>query len=233
LRIDSHQYFWVREGHSYLPEALGPILNRNKFDGSVAVAAQRTVDDTRRLLELASQHDFVRGVLGWAEDAETLDEFETHPKFLGVAMRLEERIPVEELQRRGLTLDLMLAARDLPRVARLAESAPELRIVIDHMAAGPFDEWSRGMAAVEGMPQVFCKISGLYRSGLDLRPHVQHLLKKWGPGRLMFGSDWPAALPQYSWKENLACFTQAIGAQTIETREQLLGETARRVYRLE
>lgn len=233
MRIDSHQYFWVREGHSYLPETLGPILNRNHFDGSVAVAAQRTVEDTRRLLELGSAHDFVRGVLGWAEDAETLDEFQHNPKFRGVAMRLEERIPVEELQRRDLTLDLMLAARDLPRVARLAESAPKLRIVIDHMAAGPFADWSRDVAQLRPIPQVFCKISGLYRSGIDLRPHVQHLMKTWGPGRLMFGSDWPAALPQYSWKENLACFTQAIGAQTIEIREQLLGETARRVYRLE
>ena len=30
----------------------------------------------------------------------------------------------------------------------------------------------------------------------------------------------------------LAAFTQAIGAQTLETREQLLGATARRFYRL-
>ena len=35
------------------------------------------------------------------------------------------------------------------------------------------------------------------------------------------------------WKAALAAFTQAIGPQTLETREHLLGGTARRFYRLE
>jgi L-fuconolactonase len=35
-----------------------------------------------------------------------------------------------------------------------------------------------------------------------------------------------------TWKEALAAFTQAIGPQTMETRAQLLGGTARRFYRL-
>jgi predicted TIM-barrel fold metal-dependent hydrolase len=48
----------------------------------------------------------------------------------------------------------------------------------------------------------------------------------------MFGSDWPSSLPECSWKENLAAFTQAIGAQAIEVREELLGGTAARFYRL-
>ena len=46
----------------------------------------------------------------------------------------------------------------------------------------------------------------------------------------MFGSDWPNGLPQYTWKAALAAFTQAIGAQPIDVREQLLGATAARVY---
>jgi hypothetical protein len=36
----------------------------------------------------------------------------------------------------------------------------------------------------------------------------------------------------YTWKHNLSAFTQAIGAQTIEVREQLLGGTAAHVYKL-
>ena len=53
-----------------------------------------------------------------------------------------------------------------------------------------------------------------------------------GPARLMFGSDWPNHLPEVSWKVSLAAFTQSIGAQPIETREQLLGGTAQRFYGL-
>ena len=53
-----------------------------------------------------------------------------------------------------------------------------------------------------------------------------------GEDKLVFGSDWPNGLPQHTWKSALAVFTQAIGAQPIDVREQLLGGTAARVYRL-
>jgi predicted TIM-barrel fold metal-dependent hydrolase len=49
----------------------------------------------------------------------------------------------------------------------------------------------------------------------------------------MYGSDWPSYLPEGTWKAALAAFTQAIGPQTLETREHVLGGTAHRFYRLE
>jgi predicted TIM-barrel fold metal-dependent hydrolase len=48
----------------------------------------------------------------------------------------------------------------------------------------------------------------------------------------MFGSEWPVRLPDVTWKESLAAFTQSIGAQPMEIREQLLGGTATEFYRL-
>jgi L-fuconolactonase len=66
----------------------------------------------------------------------------------------------------------------------------------------------------------------------DLKPYVQHVLRLFGPDRLMFGSDWPVCLLAGSWKEVLAAFTQAIGAQPIEIRSRLLGETAQKFYKL-
>jgi predicted TIM-barrel fold metal-dependent hydrolase len=48
----------------------------------------------------------------------------------------------------------------------------------------------------------------------------------------MFGSEWPVRLPDVTWKESLAAFTQAIGANPIEVREQLLGGTAAAFYSL-
>jgi L-fuconolactonase len=66
----------------------------------------------------------------------------------------------------------------------------------------------------------------------EARPYVRHALALFGPARLMFGSDWPNGLPGCTWKTNLAAFTQAIGAQPIEVREELLGGTAARAYGL-
>src|ERR1035438_1180433 len=103
-RIDSHQHF-TRE---YTPSLLFPILKRNRFDGSVVVANVPSVEETRWLLALAAEHDFVRAVVGWADLAdprvgEMLDEYQRHPKFRGVSWALEEDLPagLGELERRG------------------------------------------------------------------------------------------------------------------------------------
>ena len=231
-RIDSHQHF-TRE---YLPSLLFPILKRNRFDGSVAVANVPSVEETRWLLALAAEHDFIQAVVGWAdlEDpraGEVLDEYQRHAKFRGVCYWFEGELPqgLGELERRGLTLDV--SAGFTPAIA---EGFPAMRVAIDHVGTG------RG-AVPPGAAQygnVFVKISGLITDAptkwkaAEFQPAVRAALAAFGPERAMYGSDWPSYLPVGTWKEALAAFTQAIGPQTLETREQLLGGTARRFYRI-
>ena len=70
------------------------------------------------------------------------------------------------------------------------------------------------------------------RLGVYTGHAVRRALALFGPSRLMFGSDWPSSLPDHTWKESFAAFTQALGAQPIEVREELLGGTAARFYAL-
>ena len=65
-----------------------------------------------------------------------------------------------------------------------------------------------------------------------LRQYTDHVVNCFGPGRMIYGSDWPVCLLAGSWKETVAAFTQAIGAQPIEVREKLLGGTAQQFYRI-
>jgi L-fuconolactonase len=93
-RIDSHQHF-TRE---YLPSLLFPILKRNRFDASVVVVNVPSIDETRWLLGLAAEHDFIQAVVGWADLAdprvgEVLDEHQRHPKFRGVCYWFEGELP--------------------------------------------------------------------------------------------------------------------------------------------
>ena len=116
----------------------------------------------------------------------------------------------------------------------IVEAFPRLRVAIDHVGTG------RGIAApsLAQYPNVFAKISGLITDAptqwkaADFQPAVRAALATFGPERVMFGSDWPSYLPVGTWKEALAAFTQAIGPQTLQTREHLLGGTARRFYRI-
>ncbi len=231
-RIDSHQHF-TRE---YLPSLLFPILERNRFDGSVVVANIPSVEETRWLLGLAAEHDFIRAVVGWADLAdprvgEVLDEYQRHAKFRGVCFWFQGELPqgLAEVERRGLTLDV--SAGFTPAIA---EGFPTLRVAIDHVGT------ARGAAlpCAAQYENVFAKISGLITDAptkwkaAEFQPAVRAALEAFGPERVMFGSDWPNYLPVGTWKEALAAFTQAIGPETLETREQLLGGTARRFYRI-
>jgi L-fuconolactonase len=232
-RIDAHQHF-TRE---YLPSLLGPILKRNRFDGSVAVAGRPSVEETRWLLSLAADHDFIRAVVGWADLAdprvgELLDEYQRHPRFRGVCYAFAGELPpgLGELERRGLSLDVSTGL-----TPAIAEGFPGLRVAIDGVGTAR----ATVPPSVAQYPNVFAKISGLITAAptswkaAEFQPAVRAALEAFGPEHVMYGSDWPSYLPEGTWKAALAAFTQAIGPQTLETREQLLGGTARRFYRLE
>jgi len=241
-RIDSHQHFT----HEILPSLLWPILKRNRFEGSVVVTKAQTVEDTRWLLDITAEHEFVRGVVGWVDLASDLvghglDEWQRHPKFRGVCWSGEESAEgIAEVARRGLTLDV---APNLGAAARIAERYPDLRIAIDHVGRlslirSGFDEWAREIEAVAQAPNVYAKISGLITDAPtqwkadQFQRYARHVLSAFGVDRTMYGSDWPSYLPVGTWKEALAAFTQAVGANSIQAREQFLGATAIRFYRL-
>ena len=75
MRIDAHQHFWVYDQREYawiddsmaslrrdfLPNDLKPELERNGFQGSVVVQARQTLEETRWLLELATDASFILG----------------------------------------------------------------------------------------------------------------------------------------------------------------------------
>lgn len=208
MRIDAHHSYSER----YPLDHLETILKRNRFEGSVLVGP------------LAAAPDFVRGIVVPA--AEWRDEFTQHPKFRGVLTTQAHGLPWNELEARRIPVDF---AGPLAGAAELAAHYPNLPICIDHLGAPPTDDWPQLLEAAAQFPQVCCKLSGLAMFP-EPRPYVQLALRLFGPARLMFGSDWPTGLPGYTWKANLAMFTQAIGAQSIETREQLLGGTAARFY---
>ena len=247
---------------NYLPRDLEPILDANRFDGSVVVQANVVIEESHWLLELAAQHEFIRGVVGWVDLTDprvgaTLDEFERHAKFKGVRHLVHDEPDVNwliredvlrglgELARRGIPYDLLLRPPHLPLVPRVAERVPELHMVIDHIAkplvaAQRMDGWAEDMEAAAKIPQVYCKLSGMITEddpqgwkAEHLRPYVQHVFSLFGPDRLMFGSDWPVCTLAGTWKEVLAAFTQAVGPQPVEVREKLLGGTAATFYGLD
>ena len=219
MRIDSHHSFSERYPLGHLES----ILKRNRFDAGILVSEA-----------CWPAQEFVKAVIvrTGTLDPRALDEYQRQPKFRGICYELAAgEVPAgfAELEQRAISLDL---AAGLELVPRIAESFPRLRIALDHLGAPFSGDWAQRLAAAAQYSNVFCKLSGLTRIAPSPVPYVRHALAVFGPGRLMFGSDWPNSLPEYSWKAALAAFTQAIGAQTVEIREELLGGTAARFYAL-
>ncbi len=247
---------------TFLPDRLERILTRNRFDGSVLVQAHTQLAETNWLLDLAEANHFIRAVIGWCDLTDprlggTLDELQRRPKLKGVRhlvhdepddqwlLRPDVIAGLAEVARRGLTFDLLLRPRHLPLVLRLADRVPELRMVIDHLAkpliaAQEMEPWARDIEEAAKLPQVYCKISGMITEAdraapmsAQTRPYVEHVMRIFGADRLMFGSDWPVCMLVGTWKEVLAAFTQSVGAQRVEIRDKLLGETAQKFYGIE
>jgi len=142
------------------------------------------------------------------------------------------------LQRGGLRFDALLKPPHLAPFVRFLELYPDLPIVIDHgakpaIAAHRFQDWAVGMRAIARDSRVFCKISGLVTEAAadwtpkDLEPYLDLLIESFGPGRLMWGSDWPVvnlAGGYERWREASLAYLAERGA--------ILGGTAQRFYGL-
>jgi L-fuconolactonase len=102
MRIDSHQHFWkyseaeyswIGKGtplqRDYLPADLEREIAKVHVDGSVAVQARETVEESHWLLKLADESPVIKGVVGWVDlQSDTVDaqlaELSKHKKFVGV-----------------------------------------------------------------------------------------------------------------------------------------------------
>lgn len=105
--IDSHQHFWdvsrfdygwLKPGKSelyrnYLPGDLAPLLACHGVDRTVFVQAMSDIIENRFALELAAEHDWIAGIVGWFDVASPavqsqIDEFAPHEKFVGIRVNL-------------------------------------------------------------------------------------------------------------------------------------------------
>ena len=245
----------------YLPEALEPVLRENGVARTVAVQASNSVEETRWLLGLADAHPFVAGVVGWVDLAapevgRQLDELAAHQKFKGVRHLVEDEPAddwlvrpevlrgMRELASRGLSYDLLVRVRHLPHARRLADECRDLRLVVDHaakppIAAGETKEWARGLGSLAECPNVFCKLSGLVTEAdhrrwhtEDLRPYVETALEHFGPGRLIYGSDWPVCLLAARYGRVLRAFQTLLDGLGAEDRRRVFRDNAAAFYRL-
>jgi L-fuconolactonase len=102
----------------------------------------------------------------------------------------------------GLPYDLLVRPAQLPAALAVTGELDDVRFVLDHgakppIASGRYEPWASMISDLAARPNVVCKLSGLVTEAgpgwrpAQIAPYIDHLLDRFGPGRLMFGSDWP------------------------------------------
>ncbi|MFD0305561.1 amidohydrolase family protein [Streptomyces sp. NPDC127119] len=166
---------------------------------------------------------------------------EPDPEWL---LREDVRRGLAAVAEAGLAYDLVVLPHQLPACARAAERHPGLTFVLDHVGkppigAGGTEPWATEVRALAALPNTVCKLSGMVteadrRSWAvgDLAPYADTVLEAFGPGRLMFGSDWPVCTLVASYAEVVHIADQLTGKLDEREREEIFSGTATRVYRL-
>lgn len=133
----------------------------------------------------------------------------------------------------------------LALVPEVAREHPTTTFVIDHLAKPPvrergWDPWADLLARAAESPNVVAKLSGLNTAaaagwtGADFAPYVDHALACFGASRMMYGGDWPfALLNATSYAQINDGLMRTLDDLSDDERAAILGETARRVYRLD
>ena len=246
---------------SFLPQDLKPLLHWHGIDGSVFVQTQHDVEENRWALDLAKKNDFILGVVGWVDLAspkceEQLLEFKDNPKFVGIRhitqgeadddfiVRDDVVRGLKVLEKHRVPFDLLFYVKHLKHAATLAKQLPNLPMVIDHLAKPRIKEhvtegWVENLKAAAGFPNVYCKLSGMVTEAdwkawkpADLKPYVDAALEAFGPGRCMYGSDWPVCLLAAPYPEQYGALNELLSSLSVSDRARVFGGTAEKFYGL-
>jgi L-fuconolactonase len=273
LRLDSHQHFWRYDRIEYpwisdamgvlkrdfLPKDLAPLLASVGLEGSIAVQARQSLEETEWLLELADHHELIRGVVGWVDLRSTeldaqLRKYCAHPKFRGVRHVVQDEPDdnfmlgpdfqrgIRKLHAFNLTYDLLTFPKQLPAAIALVESLPAQPFVLDHIAKpairdGQLEPWKNLIERLAQSKNVFCKLSGMVTETSwnkwkpeDFRRYLDIVVAAFGTDHVMIGSDWPVCLLSGDYNSVQAIVLNYIQQFSMETQMAILGGNCSRFY---
>lgn len=274
MRVDAHQHFWRYDPHrhdwmteamgtlkqDWLPEQLWPELQARDVAATIAVQSCGDEGETAFLLDVAAQHGWVRGVVGWldlrASDlSDRLAYWRAQGPLVGIRHQLQDEPQyfddprfhqgVERLQHASMVYEVLVTADQISQAVAFCQRHDQAPLVLDHLGKPPVTagaegwvRWSQQLAAIAALPHVMVKLSGLAtEAGPDpwvsqLDPFVDAALTHIGPERLLWGSDWPVCQLRASYDEVLTASEAWLAPLNAAEQAAILGGNAIQLYGL-
>ena len=218
------------------------------------------LEETRWILGLAEENNVIEGVVagGRPENRDFrlyLDRVAGHPKLKGIRRVLHVQPDelsesplfvdnIRSLADYGLSFDICMLSRQLPKAIDLIQKCPQVSFILDHcgnpsIRQGETEPWRTHINTIASFPNVACKVSGIVVNAdphswtaEDLRPYVDHVIESFGWERVMFGSDWPVCTLAARYKQWVEALSELTADAGEANRGKLFRENAERVYRL-
>jgi L-fuconolactonase len=265
-RYTPAEYGWIDEEmatlrRDFLPKDLIEAMVTADIDGTIAVQARQTLEETRWLLDLADDCDSIRGVVGWAPIAgedfpACMEEFDGRDKLKGLRhviqgekdehyiLREDFNSGIRTMAGSGLVYEILIYERHLADTLYFVDEHPDQVFVLDHIAkpliaGGVLQPWALRMMELGQRDNVWCKVSGMVTEAdwktwtpETLKPYLDVVVDAFGPTRLMAGSDWPVCLVASGYAQWWSVLRDYFARFSEAERAAVFGGTAIGVYGL-
>lgn len=236
-------------------------LSAAGVESAILVQVEDSSADTEYMLAVAQTNDWVLGVVGWVnlenpqEVQQYLENLQQGHKLVGIRHLLHDD-PREGILRgeavlgslriiadNGLSFDVSDAwPKDLNDVSFLAGEVENLQIVIDHLGKPPLGEfeksvWRDQFKKASNYENVSTKLSGLLNAAAkydaaSLNQLFEETLEMFGPGRILFGGDWPVSTINGHYAETVEVLFDLVSSLSVSEQDSILYGNACSAYGL-
>lgn len=223
---------------------------------------RRFLDETSWVADEAVRDPRIRGIVAWApvekgsavaEDLEALArhrlmrgvrqiiEFEPDPDF---CLRPDVIEGVRTLADHGLSFDICIGYRQLPKVIEFVRQCPDVTMILDHVgkpgvAAGDLHRWREQFRELAQCGNVSCKLSSLPTEADhdnwtrdQIMPFIEAAVEDYGFSRLMYAGDWPVSSQAIRLDDWVRLLDDALSGVDDADLRRFYRDNAIRVYRL-
>ena len=144
----------------------------------------------------------------------------------------------------GKTFDICFLPTQLNVAKELAQACENTSMILNHcgvpsIANDGLDPWRQDIEALSQIPNVTCKLSGLMAycapgtsSFETIEPYVDHVLKCFGPSRMVWGSDWPVVNLGKGLPEWITVTRKILDKLSTDEANAIANGTAQTVYKV-
>lgn len=246
---------------SFLPDDMRKTLADTEVSGVITVQARQSIEETDWLISMAAEYDFMKGIVGWmplsSRDIQSvLEKYQNNlwlkglrhvvqgepdPEFI---LRKQFNEGISKLKDFNLVYEILIIERQLENTIKFVDLHPNQQFVLDHIAKPRIREnllhpWKDLISELAKRPNVCCKVSGMvteadYKQWTEeqLMPYFDVVFEVFGPGRLMFGSDWPVCLVASKYKEWIDLVDRILDGFSENEKELFWYKNAEQIYHL-